>query len=314
MAVLGKAYVDMIDEFQIFHQMHHPNANPGPNDFAFWQNLFPEDTFGNLMATFLAWLLYYRADTLQFNHVKSTQMFVAYYCFGQRFPELEAIPGESEGVKALVKSSQGLRSTLFVAKATLGGRLGDRVGANPMYPSDVRRLLRVLPHTPSGFSLGSWLLMNSELGHRPAMFMAAFPDDLHHVGNNRWRLQGLFDVKAGNNYHEYTFSQLTSEWVRNYAQCADMRRWRNNDRLFRIRNVELLNNMLCEYGERAGYPSSYFTSYSPRVGRVNTRLCNLMLVEGKDRAEATNVLKEEMGWASRSDTARIYNGSSPVVD
>ena len=261
---------------------------------------------------FACFVAEYSAETVCMNNLMSTQIFVAYYALGRRFPELEPHANPHVGVKGLKANSQKLVRTLKMISSAVGGRLKDRVPAVPLFMQDIRRHIRSQPWSPSGFRYIAMLLVCAELGYRFATFLMCFPNHVVNIGNGRWRFNGLYDVKNDNNYHEENLSLQTSTYVEMFKHTEDMREWVADDNTFHVTGVPHIDELMHKCGIRSGLPNYWNSSTSGRVARANKRVAELILQELRSRAEAEMIVKAEMGWASTSDAIRFY--LTPIID
>ena len=206
----------------------------------------------------------------------------------------------------------GTRS--FVS-ATLGTRFLMTVPASIMTAQDLRRILAVLPPTPTGFRLGAYLTLAFHLGHRPSMLLACYPTDVTRIPNtNLYKISNLRDVKGTTTrILSYNLPEDVSYWIHRFVQSRPMREWTSPNTFFGFKNVESLDVEMNNFAVRAGYPSNYFfTSYSLRRGKVNQDVGDLILLHGYSRERAVRTVKSGMGWALAGDTIEMY--ITPLVN
>jgi hypothetical protein len=232
-------------------------------------------------------------------------IYIAYESFGSLYPALNPLVDPKDGVDELNRTSLFFRRTKEFCFAVLGGREKDTQAAEDMYDSDLERIIDACPPTPSGYRTVTYLSIAKELGHRPAMFLYCFPGHVRRLPNGRWRFEGLYDVKTSNRYRDYTLHQRSEEAIENFRRAEPMREWGTANTAFHYASVEALDMDINERATKAGYPNWTFSSYSPRRGRVNERIGNLIF-QGYSLNRALTAVRTELGWATAGDTAQDY--------
>jgi len=232
-------------------------------------------------------------------------IYIAYECFGTLYPALNPLVDPKDGVDNLNRTSLFFRRTKEFCFSVLGGREKDTQPAEDMYESDLALIVRGTPTTPTGYRTIAYLSIAMELGHRPAMFLLCFPGHIRQLPNGRWRFEGLYDVKTNNRYRDYTLSERSAAAIENLRRTEPMREWGTVNTCFHYSSVEALDMDINERATKSGYPNWTFSSYSPRRGRVNERIGNLIL-QGQSLNTALGTVRTEIGWASAGDTAQDY--------
>jgi hypothetical protein len=238
-------------------------------------------------------------------HFWSDMIYIAYESFGSLYPALNPLVDPKDGVDELNRTSLFFRHTKEFCFAVLGGCEKDTQAAEDMYDSDLERIIDACPPTPSGYRTVTYLSIAKELGHRPAMFLYCFPGHVRRLPNGRWRFEGLYDVKTSNRYRDYTLHQRSEEAIENFRRAEPMREWGTANTAFHYASVEALDMDINERATKAGYPNWTFSSYSPRRGRVNERIGNLIF-QGYSLNRALTAVRTELGWATAGDTAQDY--------
>lgn len=224
---------------------------------------------------------------------------------GEHFPALDPMVDAEIGVSRLLQTSKAFKREKEFCFAVLTGREHDRQPAEPMYYSDLMQILRGTPPTPAGYRSGAYLTIAHELGHRPAMFLMAYPDNVHLLQNGVWRFDGLFDVKTTNNYKDYNLDPLSAEWVDHFKRTEGMRVWASPNNAFHYANVCHLDMDIKERTIDGGYLRGYFSSYSVRRGCVSELVGNKMF-QGHSKVDAIDFAREKIGWAIAGDTVQDY--------
>lgn len=221
------------------------------------------------------------------------------------YPALNAMLDPKDGIDHLYRTSRFFRNEKDFCFATTGGREKDNQPAEPMYESDLICLMRACPPTPKGYRSSAYLAVSWELGHRPALFLMAFPGNVHLIHGNVWRFDGMFDVKTNNRYKDYNLAERAAEEVENFKRCEDMCVWGTVNRAFHFKDVVALDNDINERSIHGGFPLWWFSSYGPRRGNVSESVANLMF-GGHTKEEAMKIVAADIGWASSADTIQDY--------
>lgn len=232
-------------------------------------------------------------------------MRIAYEVFGQLYPALNALLDPEQGLEELFRTSIHYRRQKDFAFSVLGGREKDNQPAEPLFRSDLLRLIRTCPPTPKGYRSAAYLAIAYELGHRPAMFLMCFPGHVRPLVGGGWRFDGLYDVKTNNRYRDYTLGEQASEEVANFKRCEDMCEWGIVNRAFHFQSVVALDNDINERATHAGFPAWTFSSYSLRRGRVSEKIADHMF-NGSSKVVAMELVREDLGWATSGDTIQDY--------